>query len=96
MNDNQFKVDWIDRGKEPQVAADPAYPNGKDLDVSRGVAKTCTVLLTYPARRIGFYQIECRLCGLRVGVTTAGRSDDPRSVKLACLLSDPEPTRRMQ
>jgi len=28
---SDFHIKWIDRGREPQCAPDPAYPNGKDL-----------------------------------------------------------------
>jgi hypothetical protein len=42
--------------------------------------------LPYPAKRIGHYRIECELCGLRVACTTAGRPDDPRSIRIACKL----------
>jgi hypothetical protein len=79
-----FKVEWHDSGREPQVAPNPAYPRGIDLDISGGAAHACTAALPYPARRCGHYSIECRLCGIRVAVTTAGRPDDPRSVTIAC------------
>lgn len=78
------EVTWFDRGREPQVEPDPAYPQGKDLDISDGAAEACTVQLPYPAKRIGVYVVECDVCGLRVGCTTAGRPDDPRSIKMAC------------
>ena len=77
-------VEWIDRGREPQAEPDPKYPSGIDVDVSEGAAKICTASLPYPAKRCGLYLIKCSVCGLSVGVTTAGRPDDPRSVKVAC------------
>lgn len=79
-----MKIEWIDRGREPQCAPDPAFPLGKDLDTTHG-APSCFTELPYPAPRCGLYIVECETCGLRVGITTAGRFDDPRSVKLACL-----------
>ena len=79
-----MKIEWIDHGREPQCKPDPAFTKGKDLDVTNG-APSCFTELPYPARRCGLYIVECEACGLRVGVTTAGRSDDPKSVKLACL-----------
>lgn len=79
-----MKIDWIDRGREPQCAPNPAYPDGKDLDCSFGEAKTCFTELPYPAQRCGIYVVECEKCGMRVAITTAGRPDDPRSVKIAC------------
>ena len=77
-------VEWIDGKREPQCAPNPSYPMGKDVDVSAGAEKTCKVALPYPAKRCGTYVVRCKLCGLSVGVTTAGRVDDPRSLKVAC------------
>jgi hypothetical protein len=79
-----MKIEWIDGEREPKVAPNPAYPNGKDMDMSEGAAKSCYTELPYPAKRCGVYVVECETCGLRVGVTTAGRPDDPRSLKIAC------------
>lgn len=79
-----LNIKWIDRGFEPRNPPDPNYPNGIDLDFSKGASVTCTATLPYPARRIGFYSIKCDSCGLSVLCTTAGRVDDPRSVKVAC------------
>lgn len=79
-----MKIEWIDRGIKPKCDPNPDYPNGKDLDLSERAAKTCYTKLPYPAKRIGLYVVECELCGLKVGVTTAGRPDDPRSVRIAC------------
>lgn len=79
-----MKVKWIDGKREPQCAPNSEYPNGIDLDVSGGADKTCQVPLPYPARRIGSYVVECPVCGAKTGCTTAGRADDPRSIKVAC------------
>ena len=79
-----FSIEWLDRGREPQNPPNPAYPNGIDLDDSGGAARTCTATLPYPAKRCGVFLIVCQVCGVRVAATTAGRIDDPRSVKIAC------------
>ena len=79
-----MKVVWNDLGREPRAKSNPAYPTGIDLDLSDGAAMSCITTVPYPARRCGVYMIECDKCGQRVAVTTAGRPDDPRSVKLAC------------
>jgi len=76
-------IEWVDSGHEPQNRPNPKYPDGIDLDMSRG-GRFCEVALPYPAKRIGYYMIECSQCGLRVAISTAGRPDDPRSVKLSC------------
>jgi len=77
-------IEWHDSGHEPQNRPNPKYPDGMDLDMSRGALRVCEVSLPYPAKRIGYYSIECNECGLRVAISTAGRPDDPRSVKLGC------------
>lgn len=62
-----------DSGREPQCKPDPAYPKGKDIRFAQPVERSCKTDLPYPARR---YIVECTVCGLSVGVTTAGRPDD--------------------
>lgn len=80
-----IRVEWIDSGRDPKCAPNPEFPNGMDVDLSNGAPMRCMKLLPYPAKRCGYYVVECTACGLRVGVTTAGRPDDPRTVKLGCL-----------
>lgn len=83
----QFQIEWVDAGREPQYAPNPSYPNGIDIRSPRSGLKGfkfCVVKLSYPAKRCGAYVIECMRCGSRVAVTTAGRPDDPRSVELDC------------
>lgn len=80
-----FKVEWVDRGREPRCEPNPAYPNGVDVDASFGAPATCIGVLPYPAKRCGLYVVECELCGARMAVTTAGRRDDPRTLTLACI-----------
>jgi hypothetical protein len=83
MGEN-FKIDWIDAGREPKCAPNPDYPEGIDLDWSLGRKPSCKVELECPAPRCGFYHVVCLACGLSVLVTTAGRPDDPRSVTFPC------------
>lgn len=80
----RFDVTWIDSGREPQVAPNPDYPDGIDIDGRTGGASSCRVRLGYPAARCGVYHLRCRHCGATVLLTTAGRPDDPRSVILSC------------
>lgn len=85
----KLDVEWIDRGREPKVEPNPAYPAGIDLDLTLHAqwptsGNTCRTAVEYPAPRCGVYVITCELCGLRVAVTTAGRPDDPRSVTIPC------------
>jgi hypothetical protein len=79
-----IEVVWIDGKRDPRCAADPAYPDGIDVDTARGLAHRCKVPLPYPALRCGVYLLTCRRCGLKAAVTTAGRPDDPRSIVLGC------------
>lgn len=79
-----FKIEWIDSGREPQCAPNPKFSNGIDVDCSNFAAATCTASLPYPAKRCGLYVVQCEACGYRVAITTAGRPDDPRSVKVPC------------
>lgn len=83
----QFSVEWNDRGREPQCPTNPDYPNGKPLrltDIVKAKVNHCRVDLPYPAKRCGVYVVRCKRCGLSVGVTTAGRPDDPTYIELAC------------
>lgn len=81
----QFTVTFLDSGREPQVAPNPAYPDGIDLDPTEGAAvQSCKVMLPYPAPRCGVMAVKCGRCGLSIAATVAGRPDDPRSVRLRC------------
>jgi hypothetical protein len=81
---NRLDVTWLDAKREPQNPSDPKYPDGIDADLTSGAVKWCSTALPYPAKRCGSYLVECRICRMIVVVSTAGRSDDPRSVKIAC------------
>lgn len=78
------KIEWLDSGREPKCAPDPDFPIGEDVNMAMPGRESCKVDLPYPARRCGCFIVECEKCGLRVGVTTAGRPDDPRSLTMAC------------
>lgn len=80
--------EWLDRGREPQCEPNSAYPLGMDIDVSRGAVATCSMALPYPAKRCGLHVVRCSDCTASVAITTAGRIDDARSIKLACRLQD--------
>lgn len=84
-----LKVEWIDAHREPKQEPNPKYPNGVSIDVSRGAAKACEVALPYPAKRIGIYVVTCAECDFKGAFTTAGRPDDPISVKVACCKPKP-------
>ena len=77
-------VKWFDAGLEPKSEPDPAYPHGIDIDVSEGAKPTCSTALPYPARRIGHFMVTCDRCKVSAALTTAGRPDDPRSIRVPC------------
>lgn len=79
-----FNIEWIDGKREPQCASDPNFPNGIDIDISNGARDVCQTDLPYPADRCGHFLVTCLKCHQKIAITTAGRIDDPRSLKLAC------------
>jgi hypothetical protein len=81
-----LKVKFIDSGREPKCPPNPQHPKGIDVDMSEG-RKHCFAELPYPAPRCGMLLVECDVCGTNALITTAGRIDDPRSVKLKCKAS---------
>lgn len=76
---------WVDFGREPTQQPNPEYPEGIDMMIGDANWPSCQTPLPYPAKRCGMHVVKCNVCGLQVTVTTAGRPDDPRSVKMNCL-----------
>lgn len=78
-------VEWIDRKAEPTIPFNRNFPNGMELDNTKGELPACLIKFPmYPTPRNGWWSIVCKQCGLTAIVTTAGRVDDPVSVMLAC------------
>lgn len=84
MIGSHLSVEWVDGEREPQCQPNPEFPNGMDVDASNGAERTCTARLPYPAKRCGIYIVRCSFCRVRAAITTAGRADDPKSLKIAC------------
>jgi hypothetical protein len=82
--ESRFLIDWVDQHRISPYPADPAYPNGCAIDKALEATPACRVELPYPAARCGLWVITCRVCGYPIAVETAGRADDPRSVRLPC------------
>lgn len=81
----QHQITWLDSGREPKEKPNPKFPKGRDIRLPIDpLMPRCKVELPYPAKRCGLYQIRCALCGFVMGVSTAGRSDDPKSVEIPC------------
>jgi hypothetical protein len=89
MSDANLEVTWIDSGREAVYPPDPAYPHGTDIDVTGGQRPSCETTLPYPARRCGQYLVKCSRCGFTDSFSTAGRADDPRSVRVPCMWVKP-------
>lgn len=82
-----FTIEWKDAERDAVCKPDPKYPDGVDLDVTRGKPLACKAFVPYPAKRVGAYVVTCKACGFRAGLTTAGRVDDPRSIKIPCKIA---------
>lgn len=81
---SRFFVDWVDHQHESTQPADPAYPNGTAIDVAMDAPRACRLELPCPAPRCGLFVITCRDCGYAIALRTAGRPDDPRTVRMPC------------
>ena len=79
-----IEVTFLSHHRKPQCAPDPKHPNGIDLDLTDGAAVACLAELPYPAECCGVLIIHCKTCDYSAAITTAGRIDDPRTVKLPC------------
>jgi hypothetical protein len=83
-----ISVKWIDRFREPTQPPHRQFPNGVDISLcAHSGEKFCETALPYPAKRCGYYSVLCETCGFSAVITTAGRPDDPKSVRLPCKLN---------
>lgn len=81
-----LSVTFLSHNRKPTCAPNPAYPNGMDLDLTNGAKVACLAELPYPAECCGVMIVRCSKCNESVAITTAGRVDDPRTVKLPCAI----------
>jgi hypothetical protein len=81
-------VTWKSDGRRAEHPANPDFPNGMRLDVSSGREPSCEADFTYPAPACGTWVVNCHTCGFSGIATAAGRSDDPRSIRVACRKKD--------
>ncbi len=79
---NNLRVAWVSRGREASQPADPNYPEG--IKITCDALFKCGTALPYPAPCCGLYVVQCDKCGIRVGVTAAGRADDPNYIEVPC------------
>ena len=85
--ESRFLIDWVDLHRESTEPADPAYPDGSAIDVALDAPHACRLQLPCPAARCGQWLITCRDCRFYIALATAGRADDPKSVRLPCRLA---------
>jgi hypothetical protein len=78
------KVEYISRGREPQVQFNRGFPWGKHIPNMEDGASCHVELEPWPTPECGLLYVECEVCGSNAMLTTAGRVDDPRSVDLPC------------
>lgn len=71
------------RGKA-RCPANPDFPNGIAVNAALEDELSCKADLPYPAPECGVFIVRCSTCGMSIGVTAAGRPDDPISVKIPC------------
>lgn len=84
MKKPEFEVGFISAGRKASCAPNADFPEGVDVDLSKGRFQSCTVELPYPAECCGTWVVVCTRCGYSCAVTAAGRADDPRSVTMPC------------
>jgi hypothetical protein len=70
------------RGKA-KCKADENFPNGKIIEISKD-NNAHKIALPYPAPECGVWILKCETCNFAVGVTAAGRKDDPKQVNFIC------------
>lgn len=78
-----LKAEFFTEGKKPTQPPDPAYPNGIDVDISKGKSPWCWIRLP-KVETTGLMLVTCEECDLRIMITMAGRPDDARSYRMAC------------
>lgn len=80
-----LKSQFLTNGRRPRCAANPNFPTGIVVDFrSHPHEPSCATTLSYPLQYGGVHMVECRLCGMAVAITAAGRPDDPHTAILAC------------
>lgn len=78
-------VEWQSHHRKAREKPNPAFPNGVDIVMhATPDAPSCKVAIPYPAPECGVWIVACSRCGLRAGVTAAGRPDDPKSLTVPC------------
>jgi hypothetical protein len=85
---SNIQIDFVSHHRKAKNPPNPKYPEGVNLDLTKGAKVACFADLPYPAECCGILVVRCKKCGANAVITTAGRRDDPRSVKLGCAALD--------
>src|SRR5580765_1556151 len=88
MTMSDIQIDFVSYHRTAKNPPNPEYPEGVNLDLTKGAKVACLADLPYPAQCCGILFVRCRKCGANAAITTAGRLDDPRTVKLPCAARD--------
>lgn len=83
---NRFDIRWMDGKTETERPSDPRYATGMNVDLTFGQRPFCKAELQYPVPRCGQHVGRCVVCNFLIALMTAGRPDDPRTVKVPCKL----------
>jgi hypothetical protein len=90
----EFEFTFIDLGRKAQCPPNPEFPVGMAIDA--GFQQMCIVDVPYPSTGCGVLRVDCPTCGVKVGFTVAGRSDDVRRVTLPCKVGSNKQIREPQ
>lgn len=80
----RLKAAFHDTGRKAKNPPQPGFPDGLHIDAAVNAKRKCSIELDYPSIGIGTWEVRCTVCGVSVGLTAAGRADDPRRVTLPC------------
>ena len=82
---NHHSIEFVASGRgKARCPADPNYPEGISVDISKGGQESCTVDIPYPAKECGHFVVRCQLCKFSAALTAAGRADDRVRLKMPC------------
>ncbi len=83
--ESSVSIEWKASGRgKAKCLPNPAYPNGIDIDTAEE-KQGCIVDLPYPAPECGMWMVKCHACDRGIiAITAAGRTDDPKTIKIAC------------
>ena len=78
--EQEIKIEFISHGRKAKCPANPQFPGGKDIDATGGM-EGLWVDLPYPAKECGIWIVSGPNI-MRTAITAAGRTDDPKKVKV--------------